>query len=433
MDQEIKEIENKIFLIKNNPNRKYLKRFEKKKLKHLNRQRNKLIKRKENELKKKEKIDNILRRSILSFDSSIISSKTITEKEVIEDMMNYGDIIKEEIVKEKKTNPEKFIETKEAIKDEKSDYFGMGVLANALESSGLTIGIKKDSDGNKKQNATNLQFLVNGMATKKKLDIHIDFDKEKNEKILNDKIEQEKFINDWKQKLSEKMNIPIEDIIITNLRKGSINFDIFIQNQDNNFQKLTDNLKEVAKLNNANVKNVKVKNLMQAATITPDMFDKKGNRSSGWGVGEKRGGHDYIPPIGWVGHGLNVWNVYDNGDNTWLDYHGKKGEWAVAYHGTNLQFAESIMINKLAPGGRQPYADHDDVNHPGQKVGEGVYVTPDISIADGYSNQNNGIKCAFMCRVNPKEIRYSKAEPKYWVVKGTPNDIRPYRLLCKKC
>ena len=172
MDQEIKEIENKIFLIKNNPNRKYLKRFEKKKLKHLNRQRNKLIKRKENELKKKEKIENILERSMLSFDSSIISSKTITEKEVIEDMMNYGDIIKEEIVKEKKTNPEKFIETKEAIKDEKSDYFGMGVLANALESSGLTIGIKKDSDGNKKQNATNLQFLVNGMATKKKLDIH---------------------------------------------------------------------------------------------------------------------------------------------------------------------------------------------------------------------------------------------------------------------
>jgi hypothetical protein len=147
------------------------------------------------------------------------------------------------------------------------------------------------------------------MATKKKLDIHVDFDKEKNEKILNDKIEQEKFINDWKQKLSEKLGVPISDIIITNLRKGSVNFDIFIQNHDNNF--------------------------------------------------------------------------------------------------------------------------HDE-NHPGQKVGNGVYVTPDISIANGYSKSNNGIKCVFMCRVNPKEIRYSKNEPKYWVVNGTPNDIRPYRLLCKK-
>ena len=84
-----------------------------------------------------------------------------------------------------------------------------------------------------------------------------------------------------------------------------------------------------------------------------------------------------------VGHGLKVWDVYDGGDNTWLDYHGKKGEWAVAYHGTNLQFAECIMDKGLAPGQRQYYADHDDVNHPGQKVGNGVYVTPDISIADG--------------------------------------------------
>ena len=432
MEQEIKEIENKIFLIKNNPNRKYLKRFEKKKLKNLNRQRNKLIKRRENEIKKNEKIEKIVNRTTISFNSKEESNNTITEKEVIEDMMNFGDIVKEKLDIEKKTNPEKFIETKEAIKNENSEYYGMGILANALESSGVTVGIKKESDGNKKQNATNLQFLVNGMATKKKLDIHIDFDKEKNEKILNDKIEQEKFINDWKQKLSEKLGVPISDIIITNLRKGSVNFDIFIQNHDDNFQKLTDNLKEVAKLNNAKLTNVKVKNLMQAATITPDMFDTKGNRSSGWGVNEKRGGYPYIPPIGWVGHGLKVWDVYDGKDNTWLDYHGKKGEWAVAYHGTNLQFAECIMDKGLAPGQRQAYANYDDANHPGQKVGIGVYVTPDIKIADRYSNSNNGIKCVFMCRVNPKEIRYSKAEPKYWVVNGTPNDIRPYRLLCKK-
>ena len=32
--------------------------------------------------------------------------------------------------------------------------------------------------------------------------LHIDFNKEKNKKIINDKIEEVKFINDWKQKLS---------------------------------------------------------------------------------------------------------------------------------------------------------------------------------------------------------------------------------------
>ncbi len=125
MDQEIKEIEEKIFLIKYNPNRKYLKRFEKKKLKNLNRQRNKLIKRRQNEIKKNEKIENIFRRSIKSFNSKEESNNTITEKEVIEDMMNFGDIVKEKLDIEKKTNPEKFIETKEAIKNENSEYYGM--------------------------------------------------------------------------------------------------------------------------------------------------------------------------------------------------------------------------------------------------------------------------------------------------------------------
>ena len=37
-----------------------------------------------------------------------------------------------------------------------------------------------------------------------------------------------------------------------------------------------------------------------------------------------------------------------------------------------------------------------------------------------------------MCRVNPKTIRISKDEPKYWVVNGNDNEIRPFRLLIKK-
>ena len=43
-----------------------------------------------------------------------------------------------------------------------------------------------------------------------------------------------------------------------------------------------------------------------------------------------------------------------------------------------------------------------------------------------------GYKCVFMCRVNRKTVRISKDYPKYWVVDGTLNDIRPYRLLIKK-
>ena len=57
---------------------------------------------------------------------------------------------------------------------------------------------------------------------------------------------------------------------------------------------------------------------MGAVKLTKNHLDSRGNRNDGWGVGEKRGGKDYDPPIGFNGIGLKVWDKYDNGDNTWL-------------------------------------------------------------------------------------------------------------------
>ena len=39
----------------------------------------------------------------------------------------------------------------------------------------------------------------------------------------------------------------------------------------------------------------------------------------------------YNPPLGWIGIGLNVWDKYDDGDNTWIGMSNAKGEWCVAY------------------------------------------------------------------------------------------------------
>ena len=41
--------------------------------------------------------------------------------------------------------------------------------------------------------------MVNSLSTKRKLDIHFDYGKEKNEKILNVPIEEKYFIDEWKQ------------------------------------------------------------------------------------------------------------------------------------------------------------------------------------------------------------------------------------------
>ena len=108
------------------------------------------------------------------------------------------------------------------------------------------------------------------------------------------------------------------------------------------------------------------------------------------------------------------------------------GEWCVAYHGTSVEFAKSILINKFQAGPGQAYENDDDINHPEKKVGRGVYVTPEISIAESYSKIVDGYKCVFMCRVNPLNVRIPKSNQKIWIVSGNSNDIRPYRLIIKK-
>ena len=170
--------------------------------------------------------------------------------------------------------------------------------------------------------------------------------------------------------------------------------------------------------------------------ISPDMFDIRWNKSK-WSekTNKKRGGKSYNPPIGYIGHGLRVLNEYDN-DNTWIGNSNCAGEWPVAYHGTNLNAAVSILVNGLKKGNRQAFKNDININKKSifeeKVIGEGVYLTPFIKIADHYSAPINGYKCVLMCRVNPNKIRVPQNEKKYWILNGNFNEIRPYRLLIKK-
>ena len=108
------------------------------------------------------------------------------------------------------------------------------------------------------------------------------------------------------------------------------------------------------------------------------------------------------------------------------------GEWCMAYHGTSIKFAKNIIINGLQAGPHQFHSNDKDINHQGKKVGIGVEVTPDILLAEKYSDEFQGYKCVFMCRVNPLNVRIPEKNPRTWIVNGNSNDIRPYRLLIKK-
>ena len=192
---------------------------------------------------------------------------------------------------------------------------------------------------------------------------------------------------------------------------------------------------------------------MEGCKLSTGMLDSRGNRESGWGEGQKRGGFNYIPPKGWKGFGLKVWDKYDNGNNDWLGYNGNPNEWAVAYHGVGIksstvtQDINNIVIGGFRAGARQKYGNYHNNNPRYRKgnsqndysnlIGKGVYCSPNpevMRIYAGTANSNGkNYLMGFMMRVKPDKIRYSNSKKDYWVLDGTTNEMRPYRIMVKEC
>ena len=134
---------------------------------------------------------------------------------------------------------------------------------------------------------------------------------------------------------------------------------------------------------------------------------------------------------------------YDKGNNTWLGYDGSNGEWCVAYHGVGRgQSADKIKKiigeiykDKFNAGNNQYHSKHEDMFHKGKKVRYGVYCTPFIETANNFSGvseiKGKNYKTVLMVRVKPNAIRSCEDQSDYWVVNGTNDEIRPYRILYK--
>ena len=188
--------------------------------------------------------------------------------------------------------------------------------------------------------------------------------------------------------------------------------------------------------------------LIEGCKLTNKIFDQKGNnKDPGWGIGEKRGGFDYIPPIGWIGYGLSVKNKYDGGNNDWLSYNHPKNEYAIAYfpiksyhedYSEMKKFIGSIANNNVINDNFQSFYDifADEIDLRSQeKCESGIYVYQDIEVAEHQASiiDVNGIryKVLIMCRVNPNKIRIPQNFPKVWIVNQNSFEIRQYRILIK--
>lgn len=364
-----------------------------------------------------------------------------TIQQIESDIATLGTILKEEIIKEKKTNPEKFYNIDELLKDENNENFAIGVLAKSLEDCGICTAIEKNPENTDVNNAS-LQFLASGLAYKQKIIMKYDFGEEQNNRIIYDKYYQQKFIAEEKAKISKHLGILEKYITICNIRKGSLKNDVIIDDPllklNTDFTRLVEKIKELSGPDKK-IKNVSTGMLFEGIKFSTEMFDSQGNnKDGGWApMGEKRGGREYYPPYGWIGHGFNVLGRYDGGNNTWIGMRNVEGEWWVAYHGTGITAVKPILESYFIPGIGQEYSNDDDANpkHQGQKVGRGVYCSPKMTEVEngGYDKKGGGdYRVAFMCRVNPDKVRICSRRQDYWVVDGTSNEIRPYRLLIKK-
>ena len=384
------------------------------------------------------------------------SQKEKNEKNIIEKSFE----IKEQFEKdENKETPIKYIETNLALEKEEEDpgIFALGLISDILEKNNIDTIIEIGEDNQNKINneeevITSLQFLTNGLIGKKKYELVFDLPDERCEELLLNSNEFEKFKEILLFKISSDYNIPKEKIIITFPQKGSLIVQLIFQSGDFNDLDIQEFILKFK--NDPNfpelrlLKTVHSGLLMPACRLSKYQLDPLGNRFDGWGMNEKRGGEEYDPPVGWIGIGLKVFGVYSN--DRWMDMQNLEGEWVVAYHGVGnglkgdkvLGISGNIIGMGFKAGRRQLHKNCEDQFHPGQKVGEGVYVTPLIKIAEEYTGEckfkGKKYKVVIMSRVNPRARRHCHEHPdsidyKYWVVNGTTDEIRPYRILFKKC
>ena len=224
-------------------------------------------------------------------------------------MNEMGAIMKQQIIEDQQINPQNYINIDQTVKSSSDQNFPIALLAKNLELNGITTAIQKKST-NQDLTKTCLQLMTNGLITKQKCEVKFDFGEKKNNEIINDQNERNKFINEWKTKISKKLGVNPEDIIITNLRKGCFKADIFLK-QNENFEELASVLNALSK-ESPKIKSINQASILKGIVLSPEMFDVRGNQSpNGYEKEGLRGGKIYKGPIGWRVDGLCVWDQYE--------------------------------------------------------------------------------------------------------------------------
>ena len=151
---------------------------------------------------------------------------------------------------------------------------------------------------------------------------------------------------------------------------------------------------------------------------------------------------DDIIPSNWGNLPINVLGKYDDGSNLWLENNNE--EWEKSFHGTGRhcktdeeikEMIDSIITFGFKSGNKNVHANCNDIFHPGNKIGYGVYVSPNIDTAKKYAGtiiiKGNKYLTLFLVKVRKNAIRKCNCPnaSDYWVLRGTNQEIRPVSVL----
>lgn len=417
-------------------------------LKEIQNEQNNDIKIKQEKHFKKEKDMEAISDRILG---NIDNNNKLNNIDSLKDIDKLGKYLKEEIDIDKELEKDKdnYVELNEKNMDNiKSNIYILSALSSLLNEEGITTIIEKKCKSKKILNAT-LQLISSGIIVLKKYNLKLDYGSPiKNDNIILNPKERNKFQRDFVNNISKLYNLSEGNVTILDIKRGSVDVCFTLPNRVNTIKE------DLKALFGKKYIDVTEKALFEGCKLSEEFLDPKGNN---FGDGyEKsnfiRGGEKYYPPYEWHAYGLKVLNNYDNMNNDWLACNNNPNEWAVAYHGVGgkrgkcgsvFKNVVSIVQNNLAPGERQFYEKYDNIRQITKdqgyiKCGRGVYLTPIIEEAEYWAEKEKFSKKKFklimMCRVNPKKIREPDRgnDNPYWILNGNSEEIRPYRILIKE-
>ena len=395
---------------------------------------------------------NNIQSQIIIPDYETIDIESNPMNKYLENAINLSYEIKKEIIKQKNNFPNKFINIETTLstpgllsysRPSISDYkYILCLIGKILLNKNIEVGIYKESQDNNRIDLTSIQFIFSGLINKKKYTLGFSYQQINEDEIISvihDLSYRKKFIEKWKSKISDKINVTKAHIILTNprIRNSIMYIDLaFNPKVSIDSKNIMNELKKIFNI-------VEQRPLLEGCRLSPNIFNP--NFSKYYNVIQnhlKRGGEEYIQPLNWTVYGINIAGKYDFGNDNWLGNKNQNGEFAVAYYGINNLVNKNVnlmgslmsLMGNLETG--NTFVNVKNARKPNQNCGSGAYFYKDPNTAE---NSSEIIKIAgfeykimFMCRVKPSKIKQPENFKDCWILSPTPDEVRPYKILIKK-